>query len=92
MTTVYVPTGTRRAGGFELAPRSGTLPGLRVLLLHNGKAPGDELLSEIGHRLQGHGAEITGSHRKRVSGAGAGASVIDDIVGRADVVVNALAD
>lgn len=92
MTTVYVPTGTKRVGGFELAPRSGTLPGLRVLLLHNGKAPGDELLAEIGDRLRAQGAEIAGSHRKRVSGSGAGATVIDDIVGRADVVVNALAD
>lgn len=93
MVKLYAPTGETNTLVFDLASRPGGLDGLNVWLLDNGKASAAELLEQVGNALaSGHDTRVGGTHRKRVSGAGAGASALRRMAEEAGAVVNALAD
>jgi hypothetical protein len=74
-----------------LAPRPASVDGRRVLLLDIRKNRGAEFLDRIETLLRAAGA-TTGRTAKEIFSKPAALALIDDITGRADLVVEALAD
>ena len=73
------------------AARPATLAGQRVALLDITKARGAEFLDRIETLLRAEGAD-TARSAKEIFSKPAALALIDDIAGRADLVVEALAD
>ena len=74
-----------------LAPRPASIDGHRVVLLDIRKNRGAEFLDRIETLLQAAGA-TTARSAKEIFSKPAAPALIDDIAGRADLVVEALAD
>ena len=74
-----------------LAPRPASVGGRRVVLLDIGKNRGAEFLDRIETLLRAEGAD-TARSAKEIFSKPAALALIDDIAGRADLVVEALAD
>ena len=74
-----------------LAPRPAGIGGLRVVLLDIRKNRGAEFLDRIETLLRAAGA-VTARSAKEIFSKPAALPLIDDIAGRADLVVEALAD
>jgi 3-hydroxyacyl-CoA dehydrogenase len=74
-----------------LAPRPASVDGRRVVLLDIRKNRGAEFLDRIETLLQAAGA-TTARTSKEIFSKPAALPLIDDIAGRADLVVEALAD
>ena len=74
-----------------LAPRPASVRGHRVVLLDIRKNRGAEFLDRIETLLRAEGAD-TARSAKEIFSKPAALALIDDIAGRADLVVEALAD
>ncbi len=74
-----------------LAPRPATVAGAKVALLDISKNRGAEFLDRIESQLAQAGA-VTSRWTKEIFSKPAAPALIDDIVARADLVVEALAD
>jgi hypothetical protein len=74
-----------------LAPRPASVSGHRVVLLDIRKNRGAEFLDRIETLLRAEGA-VTARSAKEIFSKPAALALIDDIAGRADLVVEALAD
>ena len=74
-----------------LAPRPASVSGHRVVLLDNRKTRGAEFLDRMETLLRAEGAD-TARSVKEIFSKPAAPALIDDIAGRADLVVEALAD
>jgi 3-hydroxyacyl-CoA dehydrogenase len=74
-----------------LAPRPASIGGRRVMLLDIRKNRGAEFLDRIETLLRAEGAD-TARSAKEIFSKPAALALIDDIAGRADLVVEALAD
>lgn len=92
MTQHYVsPVDERVRTSEPLAPRPGGVEGLHVALLDIRKNRGSELLDTMEELLAEAGA-TTSRAAKEIFSKPAAQQVIDDVAGRADLVVEALAD
>ena len=85
------PFDERARGSDPLAPRPRDLTGARVVLLDITKNRGDELLDRIEVLLRARGA-TTSRAAKEIFSKPADPALIAEIGGRADLVVEALAD
>jgi len=74
-----------------LAPRPAAIEGRTVALLDISKNRGAEFLDRVETRLQAAGA-VTMRRAKDIFSKPAALALIDEITGRADLVVEALAD
>jgi hypothetical protein len=74
-----------------LAPRPASISGRRVVLLDIRKNRGAEFLDRMEALLQAAGA-VTARTAKEIFSKPAALGLIDEIAGRADLVVEALAD
>jgi len=74
-----------------LAPRPASVAGRRVVLLDIRKNRGAEFLDRMEELLQAAGA-VTARAAKEIFSKPAALGLIDEIAGRADLVVEALAD
>jgi hypothetical protein len=85
------PTGQPRTTQAALAPRAGSLRGLRVGLLDNGKANADVVLQRVAERLRrAHGVAAFVERRKETSTRGA--TCLSELARTVPVVVTALGD
>jgi len=92
LTTDYVSPFDERVRAPEpLAPRPAGISGRRVVLLDITKNRGAEFLDRIETLLRAAGAS-TARSAKEIFSKPAALGLIDDIAGRADLVVEALAD
>ncbi len=92
MAADYVSPFDERVRAAEpLAPRPASISGRRVVLLDIRKNRGAEFLDRIETLLQATGAP-TARRAKEIFSKPASLALIDEIAGRADVVVEALAD
>jgi len=92
LTTDYVSPFDERVRAPEpLAPRPASISGRRVVLLDITKNRGAEFLDRIETLLRAAGAS-TARSAKEIFSKPAALGLIDDIAGRADLVVEALAD
>jgi hypothetical protein len=92
LATDYVSPFDEQARAAEpLAPRPASISGRRVVLLDIRKNRGAEFLDRIETLLRAAGAS-TARSAKEIFSKPAALGLIDDIVGRADLVVEALAD
>ena len=92
MATDYVSPFDERARAAEpLAPRPGTIGGCHAVLFDIRKNRGAEFLDRIEALLRAAGAS-TDRATKEIFSRPASLALIDEIAGRADVVVEALAD
>ncbi len=85
------PFDERARGSDPLAPRPADLAGARVVLLDITKNRGDEFLDRIEALLRERGA-TTARVAKEIFSKPAAPTLIAEIGGRADLVVEALAD
>jgi len=94
LETLLDPTGTdERTTDATLAPRPGSLRGLRVGLLDNTKANGTALLANIAELLrQTHGIGETRTYTKSYFGTPLADDLRDRIAAECDVVVTAIGD
>ncbi len=74
-----------------LAPRPAAIEGRTVALLDISKNRGAEFLDRVETRLQAAGA-VTMRRTKEIFSKPAALALVDEIAGRADLVVEALAD
>ena len=92
MATDYVSPFDERVRPAEpLAPRPASISGRRVVLLDIRKNRGAEFLDRMEALLQAAGA-VTARAAKEIFSKPAALELIDEIAGRADLVVEALAD
>ena len=92
MTADYVSPFDERVRPLEpLAPRPGSIPGLRVTLLDIRKNRGAEFLDRVEILLQQAGA-TTSRETKEIFSKPAALDLIDRITSVSDAVVEALAD
>jgi len=92
LTTDYVSPFDERVRAPEpLAPRPASISGRRVVLLDITKNRGAEFLDRVETLLRAAGAS-TARSAKEIFSKPAALGLIDDIAGRADLVVEALAD
>jgi nucleotide-binding universal stress UspA family protein len=92
MNADYVsPFDDRARPRLGLAPRPQQLSGARVVLLDINKNRGSELLDRLELRFAERGARV-GRATKETFSKPASPEVIDEVVRRADLVVEALAD
>jgi len=92
VATDYVSPFDDRVRAVEpLAPRPASVAGRRVVLLDIRKNRGAEFLDRMETLLQAAGA-VTARAAKEIFSKPAALGLIDEIAGRADLVVEALAD
>ncbi len=92
MASQYVSPFDERVRAPEpLAPRPAAIEGRTVALLDISKNRGAEFLDRVETRLQAAGA-VTMRRAKDIFSKPAALALIDEITGRADLVVEALAD
>ncbi len=91
MTTLLDPTGERRPGTRELAPRPASLDGLTIGLLDITKARGDVFLDQVARRLEGLGHTVL-RFTKPTFTKPAPIDLRHEITTKCDVVIEALAD
>ena len=92
MAADYVSPFDDRVRAVEsLAPRSASVAGRRVVLLDIRKNRGAEFLDRMETLLQAEGAQ-TARAAKEIFSKPAALGLIEEIAGRADLVVEALAD
>jgi hypothetical protein len=85
------PIDERAAAEVALAPRPASLDGRTVALLDINKPRGDEFLDRVEEQLTQRGATVL-RRAKPIFSRPAPSPVVDEIAGRADAVVVALAD
>jgi hypothetical protein len=85
------PIDERAAAEVALAPRPDSLDGRTIALLDISKPRGDEFLDRVEAQLQQRGATVL-RRAKPIFSRPAPSPVVDEIAGRADAVVVALAD
>jgi hypothetical protein len=88
---VWSPIAARATETKRLAPRRGSLRGLRVGVLDNSKPNADVLLGRVAERLAERAAGAT-VRRWQKPGASNPALMLDEIAGGADVVLTGSAD
>jgi len=92
VTSQYVsPFDERVMAPEPLAPRPAAIEGRTVALLDISKNRGAEFLDRVETRLQAAGA-VTMRRAKDIFSKPAALALIDELTGRADLVVEALAD
>ncbi len=92
MASQYVSPFDERVRAPEpLAPRPAAIEGRTVALLDISKNRGAEFLDRVETRLQAAGA-VTMRRAKDIFSKPAALALIDELTGRADLVVEALAD
>ena len=92
MASQYVsPFDERVMAPEPLAPRPAAIEGRTVALLDISKNRGAEFLDRVETRLQAAGA-VTMRRAKDIFSKPAALALIDELTGRADLVVEALAD
>jgi len=88
---VLDPTGELRPAERQRVARPASLEGLRVALLDISKPRGDVFLDRLQELLDAHGAR-TERFRKPTFARPAPRAMLEEILGKSDLVVEALAD
>jgi len=88
---VLDPTGELRPAERQRVARPASLEGLRVALLDISKPRGDVFLDRLQELLVAHGAR-TERFRKPTFARPAPRAMVEEILGKSDLVVEALAD
>jgi hypothetical protein len=90
---LFDPTTAPTARALTLAPRPGSLAGLRLGLVDNTKFNSDTLLGKLAERLaQRHGMRVTASRRKRSPSHEIDEDDIKTLRRQADLVVSGIGD
>lgn len=88
---VLDPTGERAPVERQRSGRPASVAGLRIALLDISKPRGDVFLDRLQELLQAHGAR-TERFRKPTFARPAPRAMVEEILGKSDLVVEALAD
>jgi hypothetical protein len=89
--TVLDPTGERQPAARQRVERPGSIEGLRIALLDISKPRGNVFLDRLEELLNQHGAKIE-RFRKPTFARPAPRDMLREILGKSDLVVEALAD
>ncbi|HEY1831402.1 MAG TPA: UGSC family (seleno)protein [Acidimicrobiales bacterium] len=91
--TILVPTNEVEATGAELAPRPGSLTGLRLGVLDNGKPNSDRFLELLGgHLATGYGVEVSTVLRKPAIGRLAPSEIVAELKSASDIILTGVGD
>lgn len=90
---ILSPEGNVASEGVGLAASPASLTGLRLAVLDNGKPGAARVMTRVAERLaERAGVSFVGVHRKRTAATPCDDALLEEIAGRADLVLTGTAD